>query len=440
MQRYIAMYSSRWRAKFGLRPVYQIDIMLLSMIVGPVAFSIAGRTPNLFWVDVVLIALVAFRLLKSSMQGNMLRFRAPPGLGWMTLYVVCILSTLPMAVDFLYSIAVAKLYIMPLILFMLSYSMVRTEKDVQHLLVVMNIIGAILGAFALYNWWQFYTGFVELQSGFAAKDMIQTVTGRSNTVAGVSVLLMPTSIFLLSRNRLELRILGIVSLALLVLSVVFAMSRAAIISAMVGVVLWLLIQCSRRYFPTFKRVLALIILMAFIMSIVCYLFPKDFQQHLVEKFTSALIDPKGDSSSNSRLERWQIILTHIPQAPLGIGVGNYVYLLSDSNISIGGSAHNLYLETLNEVGLVGFFALLGLLFVLGRYMFRLLKTSATEEQRLLSSSLIMAYAIYLVNVFFEPNYYSVVFTYLFWTMMGMGCAVLRARMVGNRDGIDITES
>ena len=53
----------------------------------------------------------------------------------------------------------------------------------------------------MYNWEQFQTGAIALQQDYGAKDMVQTVTGRSNSVAGVNVLLAPIGIYLVFKKN-----------------------------------------------------------------------------------------------------------------------------------------------------------------------------------------------------------------------------------------------
>jgi hypothetical protein len=52
-----------------------------------------------------------------------------------------------------------------------------------------------------------------------------------------------------------------------------------------------------------------------------------------------------------------------------------------------------------------------------------IKYAQSEKDRRLAICIAMSYAIYLVNVFFEPNYYSPTFTYLFSIMMAMAFVI-----------------
>jgi hypothetical protein len=399
-----------------------IVILLLSMMMGPVALNIAGKTPNLFWQDVVVSLLVVRLCCKRIITREAFFILPPKLLVCFFFYSVSIVYSLFLSENILVSVAVAKLYILPLVVFYLAYSTIKTEEDIKQIVFWMVVISLYFSISSLYNWHSYDTQAKILQDDLGTKDMVQTVTGRSNSVAGVNVLLFPMCIYLATSKHKVQQLMSIVAMFTLLSSTFFAMSRGALVALATGLAAYILLSL-RQEIANRRMTVGVSIVIVGVLVASYFVMPAGLQQMLESRFDQSIYEATTDYRSNSRLVRWQTSLQLFTQYPLGIGVGNYRTVMSTANSQMGGSAHNLFIETLIETSAFGLLPLLGILWCYGRNLLALLSHSSTARERCLAIVLVMVFCTYIVSVSLEPNYYSVTFTYLFSILMAMSYSI-----------------
>lgn len=392
---------------------------LCSLLLGPVPIKCGGREPNVFVGDVVICmaAIYAFIGYRPHHMSDRL-IRAV--VAWMGLYCVVMLATLPRAADILRSIADAKLYIMPLIVFITSARCFRSKVDLQRILLTCSVVGIGLSVGALYNWSRFQSGAMELQSGLAAKDMVQMAGLRSNAVGGTAAILLPGAMYALWHASYRWRLIGLVSLLGLCATIIFSMSRGSMIAALIGVGASLILRVLGRSRGTNGKAMWTLVAIAMAVCLGWQLFPAQLKLTLLTQIEIANMQVSTQGETNARFTRWEILIQRGMKNPQGVGVGNYENLSAVQDARLGGSAHNLYLETLEEEGWLGLATLLlGLAYAwrAGRRMLSARKAMIDEW-----TAVNMAWLVFLVNVAVEPNYFSVQFTYIFWIIVGTAAA------------------
>ncbi|MBI4318524.1 MAG: O-antigen ligase family protein [Chloroflexi bacterium] len=247
-----------------------------------------------------------------------------------------------------------------------------------------------------------------------------------NEVGGTLTLLVPLAL------ALSLRPIGVPSriaagLVLLLCTIVLLLtqSRSAIFGVVVASVL--LLAASNRW-------LRHGFLIAVLIAVGWVLIPgTEGLQHFLTAFDQSSAQP-GDINFASRMEIWQRALYVIRDFPLtGIGLGSfpalslarYPYLVAQTTLSYG-HAHNFFLETAVDFGLVGLLAVIVLFACFGLMLWRTALAPTNEIARALAIGLgggILAHLLFgltdAVNWGAKPGL-------LLWTYLGAGALVWRA--------------
>jgi O-antigen ligase len=203
---------------------------------------------------------------------------------------------------------------------------------------------------------------------------------------------------------------------------IFSISRGAIVSFIIGMIVWLVIL-QRNRVVRIVNIVPIIVTTVFFAALIFNILPCALQETFVAKFDQALYEITEAPQSNLRIVRWETSLSCLVDAPMGIGVGNYKWVMSPMNSSMGGSAHNLFLETLLESGFLALIALVAILVCYFKNIVGLFTSAKKTDELLLAASLMMIFVIYVSNVSIEPNYYSITFTYLFSVLMAISFAL-----------------
>lgn len=214
------------------------------------------------------------------------------------------------------------------------------------------------------------------------------LTLQKNQFGQISNLLLLMFLFIRNKDyREKYRLLDNLGIVTSVLFVILSLSTTALVS-MIYIFTLQTIFLTDKIFDNLKigRTFSLLIIM-FVFVLALFL---SFNSDVIEKIVSEYLGK--DLTFTGRTEHWQRILLEISKHPfLGVGYssfwdvpgGEYKILL------IGNTAHNGYLEILNELGIIGF-SLMTLVFI--TFFFRALKISATLNLITLISILILNFS------------------------------------------------
>ena len=243
----------------------------------------------------------------------------------------------------------------------------------RRVLWVLIGVGFILGTLTVY---QYFSGSFDNDfGGFAVSaehQIIGTIDdyrstgpiGDPNFFAQIMVVLVPISLErFLHEKRISLRLVALWTFANSVLSVIFTYSRGGLLALMMAVVVLLL------YYPPKRLQIPIFILI--IAGFIAFLPPNYVARlsTLTELFKNTGTTRVEERSLQGRLSEnmtgWEMIKTH----PLfGVGLSTYNYLFPTYSKKLGlalvateREAHNLYLESLAETGIIGFSVLAWLL-------------------------------------------------------------------------------
>jgi O-antigen ligase len=406
-------------------------LVLLSLVLGPVPIRVAGRSPNLFLGDVLLAMAAAYAVAhRRAPQSPDRMIRS--AVAWMGLYCAAVLATLPMAIDLLRSAAYLKLYLLPFFAFVTAIRLFRSPSDLDRVLLTCAVVGLGLSIGALFTWSLYQSNTLRLASTLGAKDMVQMAGTRSNTVAGTAALLIPGALFAFWHKNLGWRAVGLAALVGLCGTITFSMSRGAIASGVLGFGLSLVHRPALRPAHQGWKAMKAAFALAACGCLSWLLFPSDLQRTFLSRLERERLEITEAPANNDRINRWGVLIEQGLKNPVGVGVGNYEHVSAAAGRKMGGSAHNLYLETLNEAGWLALIALVVCLARILRAITRLRRLARSERFADALTAVIMLFWVFVINVAVEPNYFSGPFTYLFWITMGTAVAAGRTVRSGRR--------
>jgi O-antigen ligase len=206
---------------------------------------------------------------------------------------------------------------------------------------------------------------------------------RDHTQYGAVVAFFIPIVFgFITRNKqnFQIRAGGILVLALLLFSLIYTYSRAALLSVIFVFGIWIFVKS--------RASIRMLIGLGVAMSLVLFLMLDDIliqlqknrtdsSENLVENVES-ITNITTDASNLERINRWNSVFAMAKERPfLGFGPGTYMFeyapyqqsrdlTIISTNFGDVGNAHSEYLGPLAETGFIGLFSVLLLLFVIFR--------------------------------------------------------------------------
>jgi len=233
----------------------------------------------------------------------------------------------------------------------------------------------------------------------------------------VTVAVVLFALLIASKSSRRWRLMFIGGFACMMLGVLYAYSRTAYISLILGLVMVILAWRGR-----WKLMLPLMLAAAFA--------PALLPSSVVERFDSTTVEEQDrDESTEKRFEYWQIAWNNFLAHPL-VGTGFQSFRHREINPH-GTDTHNLYLRTLSEGGVIGAVILVGLLLSILRTARRELASARTGSWRYaLALGLVGAWmGLVCSNIFGDRFTYYPMIAY-FWIYVAL---MLKARHLPAED-------
>ena len=405
-----------WRIEFGIAAILVVAALgaeePLSSGSGIFATAAAALTSAKTWV--ILVAVIE---LGRALVGR--RSLAWPPIGYAAI-VMLAAAALGVAIAPSQSAAAGDFFVLAgsVAVFLLIALLIDDWKQLRVVLATIVLVGLAISLHAL---WQYQTGHLSrvgfISESGAVEYRVASTFSHPNHLAGFLVIMVPVGIALyrLSRGH-GTRIACAALVALATLATVITYSRGALLASIALAVVY---TRTRRAWPIAAVACALVVLLA----------PATLRDRVAGI---------GDTSSPeiaSRLDLWEAAGEIFEEHPVaGVGLdgfsGAYVDLERSArfHLSVYGrpvNAHNMYLNTLAEQGLVGVVALAVLLFALFRLAF-LLGRSATERGHVIGRMLLAVAVVLVVHNFFDVTFLEDQTTsVLAWAVFGVAAATFR---------------
>ena len=401
-----------WRLEYGLA---------LLIVLTPFAENAPIAEPGHARLRVALVAwamvLVFIQAVRSLLSGRELE--APPVFVGALAFVGAALAAVPLAAA--EGAAAAKFVLLAgsVFIYLLIALFLDDWRSLKPIFAALLIVGLLVSAHAL---WQYFTGDLSrvgfISSTGAVEYRVASFFPHPNQLAGFVVLFVPLSVGLYSVFESRLAKAACVLLPLLALPAAIVTYSRGVLVALVALVL--VLARSKRAWPAIAAAAVLVVLLA----------PSTWQDRVAD--AGRLDRPE----IATRLDFWDAAVTMFQAHPvLGVGLNSfdvaYVELgttgrsfLPGTGLAPPESAHNLYLNTLAEQGLVGIAALLLLILAAGR-MVLALRRSADARVRGFGLGLLGAGILLLVSNLFDVTFVDPKTSMLAWTLLGVGAALQR---------------
>src|SRR5215510_6644419 len=281
-----------------------------------------------------------------------------------------------------------EVFIKTVTIFILIIGVVNTRERLRAIIKLTVVCGAWLTAFAIKS---YATGNFTLK-GDRIEGLVGGMFGNPNDLAAALNMLIPLAVALALTSAGAIRLLYAVCALLLVCGVVVTFSRSGFITlaAVSGVMLWKFGRGSRPSVALATLAVSVLLLLVFSGA---------YRSRLMTIF-----DPSSDSSGSAQqrvdlLERGLGLSLRHPI--IGLGMGNFhIYSIHEK------VAHNGYVETAAELGMIGLLAYLTIILAPLRGLAKIemdrIKPGARADldAKYLSIGLQAALIAYIINSFF----------------------------------------
>jgi O-antigen ligase len=281
-----------------------------------------------------------------------------------------------------------EVFVKTVIIFILIIGVVNTRERLLAIIKLTTLCGTWLAFFAIKN---YATGNFTMK-GDRIEGLVGGMFGNPNDLAAALNILIPLAVSLALMSAGAMRLLYAVCALILFLGVIVTFSRAGFITlaAVSGVMLWKFGRGSRP-----SMALATLVVSVLLLSV----FSGAYRSRL-----TTILDPNSDASGSAQervalLERGMDLTIRHPI--IGLGMGNFhIYSIREK------VAHNGYVETAAELGLIGLLAYLIVILAPLRGLAKIERERAKPGDRseldakYMSIGLQAALIAYMINSFF----------------------------------------
>jgi len=229
------------------------------------------------------------------------------------------------------------------------------------------------------------------------------------------------------------RLLAFAGLVLFLAALVLSYSRAAWLSLIAALGIWLIFKLKIRFRPLFITLVTLITFTVLFQSQILMFLERNDQESSADLAThlSSMTNISSDASNLERINRWNCAVRMFEEKPVfGWGPGTYMFnyasfqltrlrTIISTNSADRGNAHSEYLGPLAESGVLGllsFLVLLGVVFYVAVHVY--MRTDKAEIKLIVLSSVIGLSTYFLhgfLNNFLDTDKASIPF----WGFVGM---------------------
>jgi O-antigen ligase len=412
---------------------YSLDrLFYITVFVTPLSFQLSDVVKGLEFdlalpSEPLIIGILLFFILKYLYEGNFDRkvLRHPVSIAilfnlfWML--ITSITSTIPL-VSFKY--LMARIWFI-VTFYLIATQMFRKRENIQRYIWIYFSAFLIVIGFA----WVRHAGFGFLNQQ-AAHMVVQPFYNDHTSYGAVLAMLIPFSVgFIVSMGKISLvrKVGAWLTLPILFTATVFSYTRAAWVSLIGALTIFLVIRMKIR----FSILLVLgVVLVGYLYSQRSHIMiqleqnRQDSSEDLMEHVRS-ISNVATDASNLERLNRWSCAVRMFKEKPyFGWGPGTYMFqyapfqlerekTIISTNAATLGNAHSEYIGPLAESGFLGTITFLGIVITTVITGMRNWRGKADRQTRILSLSLLLGLVTYylhgLLNNFLDTDKASALF-------------------------------
>jgi len=329
-----------------------VPMMIVLVPVGPKFPMSFG---NLYLATVVLIVAYAVWVWRLPLSPAGLTFPREPVLLTLLVFTGVMLLSSLQNISFLFQNQLHSLRFLQFLLYTFFFALILqmsiSRKTIRMLLVLVLAVGFLEGLIGVWQWQtnpgMFVTGTFDYRH-------------TNYSVYTVFITFLFLGVLVETRRRV-VALTCIAALAALIYATVFAFSRAAYVSLMVGFIALLFMPIKR------GRRVALMGAVALLGLVTYFMLPKDVMLRAEDLFTT-LTGKYIALSFRYRLRMWRVAFVDFLQHPI-LGKGTWTYEVRD----------NFYIKVLAEMGIAGFIAFIAVLYMIIKREWRCIRTEAGND-------------------------------------------------------------
>lgn len=318
----------------------------------------------------------------------------------------------------LQSVQYLIMYLGYFFLYLLASQLLREKGRLRATLAVLLLVGilvSVLGILQYGSGVQTAASWVDVTQSPDISTRVYSTFGNPNVLAEYLALLIPLGVgFLWSNPRWYGKVIHLGIIGVLFIGLILTFSRGAWLSVALAAFLFALLK-ERRLLPVF--------------AVGALAAPVMLPGVVLHRIST--IGSLQDSSNYFRISIWLGSLRMLKDfwlsgAGLGFPAFTAAYIFYRALGAIAMHSHNLYLEIILEMGLVGALAFLWLMFSFIKYNLREFWYHGTAGGRVFAVTALCGACGELFHGLFDNVWYSPKIALLFWFVMGISFAALRA--------------
>jgi O-antigen ligase len=322
-------------------------------------------------------------------------------------------------------------------LYFLVVNVVRTPETMRHVVWSLLIVGALLGGLSVFQaatgtYANDYFGFAQTDStndvGVVVKGLTRLAgpIGEKNRYGQIMLMLVPLALFQAwSERRRVLRLAAFGAAVLISAAVILSFSRGAAVGfAMVIVIMTLL-----RYIKPIQIFAVALLAVSFLIVVPQYATRLTTLSGIVDVATGASdATASVDTSIQSRATENLTALAVFADHPIiGVGPGQFSTYYREYSADVGGltkaqdrEAHNLYLQTAADTGILGLICFVAILFVTLRELAKARRRWLGRRTDL--ANMATAFSLSVVTYMTTGLFLHLSYARYFWLMMALAGA------------------
>lgn len=368
----------------------------LTILLGNVgSISIGGKTPLLIYSDIFLFVLLCVFILKLMMSDIIIIHDKPVFLLILLYFYAHILSLLFNGSGFANGLLSFKVFLNCFITYFVIISFCKDDNDIEWLLYGLSGFAAGL-SLILMTIFVFSPSSIDLKG----KELIDIGWGKSNYLASFLVMIIPVNIgLILTTNKFTIRMFFIACLVIEFAAVLITLSRGAMLSLVI--VLVLMLPTFIKYSKISKFILVIVGFFGIVTAVIRIIIPEQ-----ILTLALNLIIGRLQNTDQSRINLMRLALEDFAANPL-LGIGPFQSKVMISRYEV--MPHNLVLQLLSELGLLGAIPFLVILMV---FLYRAYINCVSSKNILdyfILASFLTAFTHSMVELTFQGAQYMTIF-------------------------------
>lgn len=305
--------------------------------------------------------------------------------------------------------------------YFLIVNLMRTEVWIKRCigsLVASGTIVALIGVIQYLFGVVSHKAWLDTSYFYDIKGRVVSVFDNPNILAVYLVMILPFAMYMLLRtSESRAKILGVISIASIILCIIFTWSRGAWLAAILCVTVFLLIYS--------RKTLRYIFFGCLFVPFLPFVLPDS----IIRRFTS--IGDLADSSTMYRVYTWKGSLRVVGEYLFsGIGYGTSAYQTIYPQYAYAGiesaeHSHSLFLQLIIGTGIIGIVAFAIILILFTQMNLEHIKDSKDLGGRLITTAALCAVIAALVFGLFDYTWYNYRIFFLFWAVVAIASACVR---------------